>query len=116
MDEPIDEAPARERLGLLLAELEADLALARESAGTVELDQRAVGRLSRMDALQQQAMAHASVQRLTVQKRRLVAALDRVAAGTYGRCCDCGGVVEVARLERDATALFCLECLEEREA
>lgn len=70
-----DDPPAnRERLALLLSQLDSDLALARESAGTVELDQSSVGRLSRMDALQQQAIAQAGMQRLAVHRRRIVAA------------------------------------------
>ena len=116
MDKPIDQAAARERLALQLAQLENDLVLAQESAGTVELDQSAVGRLSRMDALQQQAMAQAGVQRLMVQKRRIVAALGRVEAGSYGRCCECVGAMEAERLARDATTLFCAACQAERRA
>lgn len=115
MSEPIDHT-ARERLAVLMAQAEGDLALAQESAGTVELDQSSVGRLSRMDAMQQQAMAQASIQRLAVRKRRIAAAQDRVASGTYGRCCECGGGVEVERLARDATTLFCAECQAERDS
>lgn len=114
MREPIDHAAARERLAMLMAKVDSDLTLARESAGTVELDQTSVGRLSRMDALQQQAMAQASFQHLTVQKRRILAAQDRVAAGAYGQCCKCGGAMEAERLVRDATTLFCAECQAER--
>lgn len=114
MSEGIDSAVPRERLAMLMAQVEGDLAMAQESAGTVELDQSSVGRLSRMDALQQQAMAQASIQRLTVRKRRIVAALDRVACGTYGCCCECGGAVEADRLACDATTLFCADCQAER--
>lgn len=49
-----------------------------DNAATVNLDQAGVGRLSRMDAMQQQAMALASVQRLAIQQRRVEAALARV--------------------------------------
>lgn len=116
MSEKTDHTAARERLAMLMAHVEGDLALAQESAGTVELDQGSVGRLSRMDALQQQAMAQAGIRRLAVRKRRIVAAVDRVASGTYGRCCECGGGVELERLAGDATALFCAECQVERES
>jgi hypothetical protein len=51
MSEGIDPTAARERLEMLMAQVEGDLAQAQESAGTVELDQSSVGRLSRMDAL-----------------------------------------------------------------
>ncbi len=116
MNGPADPVAANERLKMQLAQMESDLALARESAATVELDQSRIGRLSRMDALQQQAMAQAGLQRLAVQKRRLVAALDRVAAGTFGRCGECGGAVETDRLVRDATTLFCAACQADRAA
>lgn len=115
MDNSRDSA-ARERLAALMAQVERDLALAQENAATVELDQTSVGRLSRMDALQQQAMAQATRQRLSVHRRRIAAAMDRVAAGTYGLCCECGGDVEPERLERDPTALFCASCQAERRA
>lgn len=73
-----------QRLAALAAEVDRDLALTQEDAGTVELDQSSVGRLSRMDALQRQAMAQAGIHWLTVRRRRILAAMDRVAAGTYG--------------------------------
>lgn len=116
MHEPVDPAAARALLLGLMSKLDDDLALAKGSAGTVELDQTAVGRLSRMDALQQQAMARASVQRLEVQRRRIAAALDRIDAGTYGLCCACGGEVEAERLRLDALVLFCVDCQAERSA
>ena len=50
----------RARLLADLTMLDDDDALALESQKTVELDQQSVGRLSRMDALQQQAMAQKS--------------------------------------------------------
>lgn len=113
---PPSPADAALRLQQLLASVDAEGALAKQGAGTVTLDQSSVGRLSRMDALQQQAMAQAAVQRLVTQRRRVLAALDRVAQGRYGRCCECDGEVEPARLQFDPTALFCLECQAERQA
>ena len=48
-----------------------------EAASTVELDQSKVGRLSRMDALQSQALAKEAQQRRTIQKQRIESALAR---------------------------------------
>jgi DnaK suppressor protein len=45
--------------------------------------------------------------------RRLVelgAALDRVEAGTYGRCTVCGGSIAPARLDALPTATTCVPC------
>jgi DnaK suppressor protein len=37
------------------------------------------------------------------------AAVDRLAAGTYGRCDACGGAIDPARLEARPTATTCVE-------
>ena len=69
---------SRERLLQLKAELEAIVASGDESAAVVELDQTKVGRLSRMDAMQAQAMAKASAVRREQMLRRIDAALVRL--------------------------------------
>lgn len=92
----------------------ADIAQADNAAGTVELDQPSVGRLSRMDAMQQQEMAKNRQGRLAERKRRLDAALDRMAAGSYGLCCQCRDTIEMKRLESDPAVVFCAACAQER--
>lgn len=100
----------------LLARLDEEQRLAADNARTVTLDQSSVGRLSRMDAMQQQAMAQASMQRLQVHRRRLDAALQRVQQGSYGICCECAGAIGLERLLSDPAAPFCMDCQEERDA
>ena len=85
----------------------------REAAATVELDQARVGRLSRMDALQQQAMAQATDQRRAQDLGRIEAALVRIQAGDYGPCRTCGEQIAAARLRVDPAALLCIECAEQ---
>ena len=78
---------------------------------TVELDQQSIGRLSRMDALQQQqAMAKADGVRRAGARRRLVAALDRIETGDYGFCGDCGEPIAEKRLEIDPAITLCVSC------
>ncbi|MDR9393566.1 TraR/DksA family transcriptional regulator [Roseovarius sp. SYSU LYC5161] len=77
---------------------------------TVELDQQAVGRLSRMDALQNQAMAKAGHARRQAEKTRLTAALKRMDAGEYGYCEDCGEEIARGRLGLDPAATRCVSC------
>lgn len=55
----------------------------------LELDQTSVGRLSRMDSMQQQAMAQATARRTEVEKQRIRTALNRLDAGEYGYCVKC---------------------------
>lgn len=106
----------RERLEDELALVRDTLAQAALSAGTVTLDQASVGRLSRVDALQQQAVAQDGRQRLALRVRRIEAALDRVRANTFGDCCQCRNEIEAERLRLDATSVFCADCQEDREA
>ncbi len=106
----------RERLLDEIAQQTEAIAQAGHAAGTVELDQSSVGRLSRMDAMQQQAMAQGVLERLRVNKRKLEAALARIDAGTFGRCCQCGAEIEPQRLNADPATVFCSDCMAERAA
>lgn len=74
-----------------LNRLAADLEVLKEEdaarlsdRAVVALDQQMVGRLSRMDALQQQAMAQATSTRRKSQIVRIEAALKRYGEGEYG--------------------------------
>lgn len=108
-----DQAADREwraRIEAALAALDREDALGREGRATVALDQQSAGRLSRMDALQQQAMARATQERRDAQRRRLTAALERIAEGEYGYCEDCGEEIAEARLALDPAATRCISC------
>ena len=76
----------------------------------VELDQTAVGRLSRMDALQGQAMALEQARRRELEIKRIDAALQRIEDGTYGYCLSCDEEIEAKRLELDPTTPTCISC------
>lgn len=84
------------------------------STATVTLDQSSVGRLSRMDALQQQAMAQSTRQRAERELKRIEAALQRCDDGSYGYCLDCDEAINPRRLELDPSATLCIACAEER--
>lgn len=84
--------------------------LSAESRGAVELDQTRVGRLSRIDALQQQEMAKASEQHRLRELQRIDAALQRIAEGTYGYCIECDDEIAPKRLEADPAAALCIDC------
>ena len=78
----------------------------------IELDQSRVGRLSRMDALQVQAMSVESARRKNIQRQRVDAALTRVANNEFGLCLECGEEIYPKRLEFDPTFLVCIDCAE----
>ena len=112
---PVAKSAARKRLLELRAELESLADTGDAAAGIVELDQSRVGRLSRMDALQAQAMAKASSERRDAMLGRITAALDRVDGGEYGLCQLCEEPIHPKRLDVDPTALLCIECAERTE-
>lgn len=92
------------------AELAGLSAAGAEERRPVELDQQSVGRLSRMDAMQVQAMAHATESRRQVRAQRIKAALARIEADEYGYCVECGDEIPAARLEIDPTTPRCVQC------
>lgn len=91
-------------------------ALRRQSEGTsadrapVELDQQSVGRLSRMDSMQMQAMANAVEQRRRNRLSLVRQALARLEAGAFGYCRACDEFIGMPRLEADPTSALCVAC------
>ena len=100
----------RDLLDALRKTLIAQDSIAQDSQKTVALDQQSVGRLSRMDALQQQAMAKATQTRRSQQLSRIDAAFTRIKDGEYGYCTDCGEDIPLKRLELDPTVPTCITC------
>ncbi len=86
------------------------MASTAEAARPVELDQTSVGRLSRMDALQNQHMTQELHDRERVREVSLTDALRRIAEGTYGRCAACGAGVSYGRLLVMPEARTCAAC------
>ena len=94
----VQKAELRAELERQLAKLERSMSMTDEALRTVELDQTAVGRLSRMDSLQNQGMARGLRERETVRLDLIREALRRMDAGTYGVCTGCGSNVSFERL------------------
>lgn len=100
----------RERLEARLAELAAHGERTRDDRAPVQLDQARVGRLSRMDALQVQAMAAEGQRRREAEARRIAAALARIEADEYGECVRCGEPIPRERLALDPAVPVCIDC------
>ena len=92
------------------AALEDDARRTRDDRRAVELDQQAVGRLSRMDAMARQQVAEAAERRRQARARAIDAALARIAAGEFGVCTDCGDAIAPRRLDHDPTVMRCIDC------
>ncbi|MFN2309046.1 MAG: TraR/DksA family transcriptional regulator [Gammaproteobacteria bacterium] len=115
MNDPIDIAHFQECLLRLQTEIRSLQTERDASTATVVLDQSSVGRLSRMDALQQQAMAQDGRRRAEEMLRRIAAALRRCEDGRYGTCLSCDEPIDPRRLELDPTATLCIACAQARD-
>lgn len=89
--------------------------LADPGTRTVELDQSRMGRLSRADALQSQAMSLAVKRRRGQELQRVEAALQRIEAGSFGFCARCEEPIEARRLEANPAAVLCIGCADRGE-
>ena len=105
-----DIAALSTRMEELREALRAQDAESESSRAPVDLDQQSVGRLSRIDALQQQAMAKAEARRRKSDLARIGAAFARIEAGEYGWCDECGEPIGKRRLEVDPMATRCIRC------
>ena len=104
------EDEAREVLMARRAAIEAEDSANADARDVVELQQDSVGRLSRMDAMQQQAMAQATERRRKAELLRISAALARLDEGEWGYCAQCGEEIAEGRLQHDPSVARCVGC------
>jgi DnaK suppressor protein len=96
-------------------ELQKLLANSSDGAQPVSLDEP-IGRLSRMDAMQQQSMVQANRRTAQTRLTRIEAALRRYENDEYGLCLECEEEVGYARLKAQPEAPFCINCQGNKEA
>ena len=111
----MDKEYFRKKLVKLREELKKIAESGNEAAKTVELDQSSVGRLSRMDAMQAQAMSKESNRRREIKMKRIESALQRIDTDAFGYCVRCEEEIAPKRLEFDPSALLCIECANKGE-
>ena len=100
----------REELLRTLCKLERSMKITGESARPQDLEQDTVGRLSRIDALQNAGLAGNLAEREKAQLEKVVSALRRIEEGTYGACNACGHGIPFERLQIFPETLACSEC------
>jgi len=108
-------AARKRHLLSLLSELETLNVDSEDAVATVALDQTKVGRLSRMDALQGQAISQEARRRREATMLKARQALKRLESGDYGDCRECGEWINPQRLEMDPAADLCISCAEAAE-
>ncbi len=107
-----DIARLRKALELLKTELETLIATTREGTRPVDLDEP-IGRLTRMDAIQQQSMSSANRRGHDIRLRQVQQALTSIEQGQYGLCRRCEDPIGAKRLEARPESPYCLECQDE---
>ena len=108
LEEVVEQLQALERN--LVARLQAN----EQAAAPVDLEQP-FGRLSRMDAIQQQQMARAARAGQKIRLQQVKGALMRVGRGEYGLCVSCDEEIELKRLRARPETPYCIVCQSELE-
>jgi len=114
--EPIQVEKFKQFLERLQGELHDTQDIEEQSSEIVKLDQTSVGRLSRMDALQSQAMAKETSKRKQLQLTKISAALTRIKEGTYAYCLVCDEVIDLKRLQYNPAVEYCMPCAKAQES
>ena len=103
-------ATLEKRLKELEMSLQEQFVMSSASSKTVSLDQTMIGRLSRVDSLQQQNMAIFSKRRAAIRLEKVKAAIQLIALREYGFCQKCGLDIGYARLETQPETSLCFGC------
>jgi DnaK suppressor protein len=105
----------RRALLVLSEELREQLSVSKDASRPVDLNEP-IGRISRVDAMQQQGMVAANRQAAQRRKQLVEAALERFGEDEYGDCLACGEPIGYPRLEAQPEAPLCIDCQSQRES
>ena len=109
MTDPQNQEAYRKTLQDSLEEIEDYLTKTEESAEAVSPD-KSLGRLSRMEAMQDQQLILEARRRKKMQKIAVQAALQRIENGQFGACIFCGNAIALDRLEVAPESSTCVNC------
>jgi RNA polymerase-binding transcription factor DksA len=107
----------RTRLETLIGDLDrsaAALARDRESGG--EIDELVLHPADYASNVGEADREEASLEVIAAQRDRVTRALERLEAGSYGECVDCGTSMPEERLEAKPDAERCVPCQQRHEA
>jgi DnaK suppressor protein len=95
--------------------LQVELQLSGDNTKPVALDQQSVGRVSRIDAIQQQQMASANREQSITLLQQIISALKRIESNSYGLCLMCDESIALQRLQAQPYTANCITCQSEQE-
>ena len=96
-----------------LKALEQNLNDSRDTSKVVELDQQLIGRLSRMDSIQNKEMSKANLGRHIERKSQLLRVLERIKEKDFGFCIDCDEEIDIRRLRVNPIVRKCFSCMQD---
>lgn len=94
----------------LASELSEQLEINKQATEVVQLDQTMVGRVSRIDAMQQQSMAVSTREKARLKLKKVQVAMNAMESGDYGFCRQCDEFITFGRLNAQPDASLCLTC------
>lgn len=97
-------------LDAVVRKLERSMRTTKQALRPVKLDQTAVGRLSRIDSLQNQGLTRNLQEREQAKLAQVASALERMARSEYGLCVECGGEIAFERLQVFPETPTCSRC------
>lgn len=100
----------RQRLEQMLDELMLLRDSSADHRASVQLDQQSVGRISRIDAMQNQQIALAADRQRRTQIARIRRALSNLDQECFGLCVQCGDEISEGRLGVDPATPLCIKC------
>ncbi len=99
-----------EALLSLEIDLENQLLINKDSADIITLDQTLLGRISRVDAIQQQEMAISTRQKMQLKLHKVKVALTALGRRNYGYCRKCEELIGFPRLKAQPETNLCIAC------
>jgi len=106
---PIDQRAFKPVLEKLRASIDAQLKGDSGADESIRPD-NAIGRLTRMEAIQAQSISAAGKARLRKRLPQIDRALKAIEEGTYGTCVSCGEDIPSGRLEIRPESRLCVGC------
>jgi len=98
----------------LIQELESEISELSENDKTVAPD-NAIGRLTRMEAMQAQNINNATLNNKRKRLIRLKDTLGKIDSPYFGECKGCGEEIEISRLRASPEANVCSECIRQNQ-
>lgn len=106
---PEEKQQVKHKIEATIKQLEQDLPNLEEQAKPVAPDE-AIGRLTRMDALNSQGIAENNLQKARHRLSRLKRMLTQIGDEAFGDCRDCGDPIPVGRLLAVPGEDLCVQC------